>query len=172
MDHSPFTPLAIAVLTISDTRTAADDSAGDLLAGLIETAGHRLVERALCRDDVYQLRAVVSRWIAAEEVRVILSTGGTGITGRDSTPEAVRPLFDKHIEGFGELMRQLSYAEIGASALQSRTLAGLANGTLIFCLPGSPGACRTAWDGILAPQLDSRTKPCNFARLIARFGER
>ncbi|TVQ89473.1 MAG: molybdenum cofactor biosynthesis protein B [Chromatiaceae bacterium] len=171
-DHAPFMPLAMAVLTISDTRTAGDDNSGDLLASVIAAAGHHLVAREICRDDVYQLRAVFSRWIAADDIRVIISTGGTGITGRDSTPEAVRPLFDKDIDGFGELMRHLSFAEIGPSTVQSRALAGLANGTLIFCLPGSTGACRTAWEGILAPQLDSRTKPCNFAQLIARFAER
>ncbi len=124
------------------------------------------------RDDVYQLRAVFSRWIADPEVNVILSTGGTGVTGRDSTPEAVLPLLDKVVEGFGELFRQVSFAEIGASTLQSRALGGLANGTFVFCLPGSTGACRTAWERILLPQLDIRTRPCNFAQLIPRLRER
>ena len=130
------------------------------------------VAREIVRDDIYQLRAVLSRWIADPGVEVILSTGGTGITGRDSTPEAVVPLLDKVIEGFGELFRQISFEEIGASTIQSRCVAGLANGTFIFCLPGSSGACRTGWEKILAPQLDRRTRPCNFAILIPRLRER
>jgi len=165
-------PLAIAVLTISDSRTEADDKSGGLLRDKAENAGHPVVAREIVPDDVYQMRAIFSRWIADPEVRVIVSTGGTGITGRDSTPEAIAPLLDKAIDGFGELFRQLSFQEIGASTIQSRALAGLANGTLIFCLPGSSGACRTAWDQIIGPQLDSRTKPCNFAQLVARFDER
>jgi molybdenum cofactor biosynthesis protein B len=174
-DASPnaaFMPLAIAVLTISDSRTEADDKSGGLLRDKAESAGHPVVAKEIVPDDVYQMRAVFSRWIADPGVRVIVSTGGTGITGRDSTPEAVAPLFDKAIDGFGELFRHLSLQEIGASTVQSRALAGLANGTLIFCLPGSSGACRTAWDKIIGPQLDSRTKPCNFAQLVARFDER
>jgi molybdenum cofactor biosynthesis protein B len=170
-DNAPFTPLSIAVATVSDSRTAADDSSGDLLCGKLQSAGHAVAERVICADDRYQLRALFSRWIADPEVRVVISTGGTGITGRDTTPEAVTPLFDKAIDGFGELFRQVSYQEIGASTVQSRAVAGIANGTLLFCLPGSSGACRTAWDGILGPQLDSRTRPCNFAQLIARFLE-
>lgn len=171
-EHAPFEPLTVAILTISDTRTEANDTAGRWLREAATDAGHRVVETAICRDDVYDLRAVFSRLIADPNVRVVISTGGTGITGRDSTPEAVEPLFDKAIEGFGELFRQISYGEIGASSIQSRAVAGLANGTLIFCLPGSSGACRTAWQGILAAQLDSRSRPCNFAQLIARFAER
>jgi molybdopterin adenylyltransferase len=169
---APFLPLAIAVLTVSDSRTDADDTSGDYLREQAAAAGHRVVDKRICRDDIYQLRALFSRWIADDDVRVVISTGGTGITGRDSTPEAVLALFDKTIDGFGELFRQISYADIGASTVQSRAFAGIANGTLIFCLPGSTGACRTAWEGILREQLDSRTRPCNFAQLIARFQER
>ena len=169
---SEFLPLKVALLTISDTRTAADDKSGDLLAGRIADAGHELADRRIVKDDIYQMRAVFSQWIADPGVEVIVSTGGTGVTGRDSTPEALAPLLDKVIEGFGELFRQLSYEEIGPSTLQSRTLAGMANSTLIFCLPGSSGACKTAWDRILGSQLDRRTKPCNFALLAPRFAEK
>lgn len=157
-----FFPLNIAVLTVSDTRTAADDKSGDTLVANLTAAGHRLQERDLVKDDVYQIRAVVSRWIADPQVQVILITGGTGFAGRDSTPEAVEPLLDKQIEGFGELFRQLSFSEIGTSTIQSRALGGLANRTLVFCLPGSTNACNTAWQKILQAQLDSRTRPCNF----------
>jgi molybdenum cofactor biosynthesis protein B len=167
-----FIPLNIAVLTVSDSRTLADDRSGDTLQGLAEGAGHRVLAREIVRDDVYQMRAVLSRWIADPEVQVVLATGGTGVTGRDSTPEAVAPLLDKHIEGFGELFRAVSFEEIGASTIQSRAFAGLANGTFLFCLPGSSGACRTAWDKILQAQLDHRTRPCNFAQLIPRLLER
>ncbi|MBS1202502.1 MAG: molybdenum cofactor biosynthesis protein [Chromatiaceae bacterium] len=167
-----FVPLSIAVLTVSDSRTEADDTSGRLLREKAESAGHRVLAKEIVRDDVYQLRAVYSRWIADPEVQVILSTGGTGVTGRDSTPEAVAPLLDKQVEGFGELFRQVSFGEIGTSTVQSRAFAGLANGTFIFCLPGSTGACRTAWDQILLPQLDSRTRPCNFAQLLPRLLER
>lgn len=167
-----FVPLNIAVLTVSDSRTLAEDGSGDTLQGLTEAAGHRVVAREIVRDDVYQMRAVLSRWIADPEVQVVLSTGGTGVTGRDSTPEAVAPLLDKQIEGFGELFRAVSFAEIGASTVQSRAFGGLANGTFVFCLPGSSGACRTAWDKILLAQLDHRTRPCNFAQLIPRLLER
>jgi molybdopterin adenylyltransferase len=167
-----FVALRIAVLTVSDSRTEANDSSGNLLKKRAEAAGHQVVAKEIVRDDVYQMRAVFSRWIADPNVQVVLSTGGTGITGRDSTPEAVTPLFDKQIEGFGELFRSLSFEEIGASTVQSRALAGLANGTFIFCLPGSSGACRTAWDRILGAQLDHRTRPCNFAQLIPRLLER
>ena len=167
-----FLPLAIAVLTVSDSRTLADDKSGSLLRDKAREAGHRIAAREIVRDDVYAMRAVFSRWIADPGVQVVLSTGGTGLTGRDSTPEAVAPLFDKQIEGFGELFRAVSLGEIGASTIQSRALAGLANGTLVFCLPGSSGACRTAWERILSGQLDSRTRPCNFAQLIPRFLER
>jgi len=171
-DDAPFTPLRIAVTTVSDSRTPDNDTSGDLLCDKLQAAGHELAERLICPDDRYQLRALFSRWIAEPDLRVVISTGGTGITGRDTTPEAILPLFDKTIDGFGELFRQLSFQEIGASTVQSRAVAGIANGTLVFCLPGSTGACRTAWDGILNAQLDSRTRPCNFAQLIARFLER
>ena len=165
------TILACAVLTISDSRTEAEDSSGDLLVGLLTDAGHRLVRRALNKDDVYAIRATVSAWIADPEVQVVLTTGGTGFTGRDSTPEALAPLFDKTIHGFGELFRQVSYAEIGASTIQSRALGGLANATLIFALPGSNNAVRTGWEKIIKAQLDITNRPCNFAELFARFGE-
>lgn len=165
-------PLACAVLTVSDTRTAADDKSGDFLAGAIDAAGHRLTARRICPDDRYDLRWIVSGWIADPDIQVVITTGGTGFTGRDSTPEALLPLFDKTIEGFGELFRQLSYDEIGTSTIQSRAVGGLANGTLIFVLPGSSGACRTGWDRILVNQLDVDFKPCNFAELIPRFSER
>lgn len=166
-----FVLLRIALLTVSDSRTEADDTSGNLLRNQAEQAGHQVVTREIVPDDVYLMRAVFSRWIADPQVQVVLSTGGTGITGRDSTPEAVAPLLDKRIEGFGELFRALSFEEIGPATIQSRALAGLANGTLIFCLPGSSGACRTAWDKILQPQLDHRTRPCNFAQLIPRLRE-
>ena len=155
-------PLNIAVLTVSDTRTRDNDTSGDLLVERLETFGHQLTDRDLIKDDVYQMRAVVSAWIADPEIQVVLVTGGTGLTGRDSTPEALGVLFDKTVDGFGELFRHLSLADIGTSTVQSRALAGLANHTLIFCLPGSTGACRLAWDGILEEQLDASFKPCNF----------
>ena len=167
-----FIPLNIAVLTVSDSRTLADDGSGDTLQGRAKAAGHQVVAREIVRDDVYQIRAVISRLIADPQVQVVLATGGTGVTGRDSTPEAVAPLLDKQIEGFGELFRTVSFAEIGASTIQSRAFAGLANGTFLFCLPGSSGACRTAWDKILLAQLDHSTRPCNFAQLIPRLLER
>ena len=146
--------LNIAVLTVSDTRTDANDTSGDYLCEALAEAGHTLAERRIVIDDVYQMRAVVSQWIADAAVKVILLTGGTGFTTRDSTPEAVRPLLDTEVTGFGELFRQLSYAEIGTSTVQSRALAGIANGTMVFCMPGSTGACKTAWTGILREQLD------------------
>ena len=163
-----FKPLNIAVLTISDTRTLETDTSGQALVDLLTEAGHTLVARTLVKDDVYQMRAVVSQWIADKSVHVVLTTGGTGFSHRDSTPEAMAPLFDKSVEGFGELFRQLSYEEIGTSTIQSRALAGLANGTLIFCLPGSTGACRTGWSRIIAEQIDSRTRPCNFVEMLLR----
>lgn len=155
-------PLRIAVLTVSDTRNSSNDTSGDYLAGEVIAAGHIVAERELVKDDVYQLRALVSRWIADELIQVVLVTGGTGFSSRDSTPEALFPLFDKSIEGFGELFRQLSYTEIGTSTIQSRALAGIANRTLVFCVPGSTGACKTAWTGIIRQQLDSTHRPCNF----------
>jgi molybdenum cofactor biosynthesis protein B len=161
-------PLSIAVLTVSDTRTEANDTSGDYLAESLVAAGHRLAGRAIVKDDIYALRAAVSAWIADPGVHVVLVTGGTGFSGRDSTPEALFPLFDKQIEGFGEVFRALSLKEIGSSTLQSRAVAGLANRTVIFCMPGSTGACRTAWEGILRDQLDSTYRPCNFASIVLR----
>jgi molybdopterin adenylyltransferase len=164
-------PLNCAVMTISDTRSLDDDPSGALLAELLVSDGHRLHDRRLVTDDRYQVRAVLSQWIADSDIDVIVTTGGTGFTGRDSTPEAVRPLLDKTIDGFGELFRQLSFDEIGTSTIQSRALGGLANGTLVFCLPGSTGACRTGWSRILSAQLDVDQRPCNFVELIPRFKE-
>ncbi len=161
-------PLACAVLTVSDTRSAGDDTSGNLLAQNLAQAGHICVRRDIVRDDIYLIRRVMSDWIADPEVQVILTTGGTGFSHRDSMPEAVRPLFDKEIDGFGELFRQVSYEEIGSSTIQSRALAGYANNTVIFCMPGSNNACQTAWTRIIAEQLDSRHKPCNFATHLSR----
>ena len=160
--------LKIALVTVSDTRTAENDTSGDSLADALSGVGHELVDRVIVIDDCYLLRARVSSYIADPMVQVVLMTGGTGFTGRDSTPEAIGPLLDTRIDGFGELFRQLSFAEIGTSTVQSRALGGLANNTLIFCVPGSTGACKTAWDGILLSQLDSTHRPCNFAELILR----
>ena len=165
-------PLAIAVLTISDSRTLDNDTSGDLLVERLKGDGHLLAHRQLIPDNVYQIRATVSNWIADSTTDVVLTTGGTGFTGRDSTPEALLPLFDKVIEGFGELFRQISYKEVDSSTIQSRAVAGIANATLIFAVPGSTNACATAWDQILHNQLDSTFKPCNFAELIPRFNER
>ena len=164
--------LCVAVLTISDSRTLKDDKSGNLLAKFVTADEHHLIDRALVRDDVYAIRAQVSQWIADTKVQVVIATGGTGFTGRDSTPEALLPLFDKQIEGFGELFRQLSYADIGTSTIQSRAVGGLANGTLIFSLPGSSGAVTLGWEKILHNQLDIDFRPCNFAELIPRFLER
>ena len=158
--------LKVAVLTVSDTRTQETDTSGAFLEEALREAGHEIVARQIVIDDVYQLRAIVSLWIADPEVEVILTTGGTGFSGRDSTPEALAPLFDKTIDGFGEVFRTLSHTEIGSSTVQSRALAGLANGTVIFCMPGSTGACRTAWEGVLRDQLDSEHKPCNFVGVL------
>ena len=166
-----FIPLNIAVLTISDSRTEATDKSGALLTTRLASAGHTLAEKRIVADDIYKIRAIVSGWIADEDVNVVISTGGTGVTGRDGTPEAVQPLLDKEIEGFGEVFRSLSYQEIKTSTLQSRALAGVANATYIFCLPGSTGACKTAWDTILAAQLDHRTRPCNLVELMPRLLE-
>ena len=167
-----FLPLNIAVLTASDTRTLEEDTSGQLLSERLTEAGHQLAAREIVPDNIYLIRALVSQWIADESIDIVISTGGTGLTGRDGTPEAVEVLFDKKIQGFGELFRQLSYEEIATSTIQSRVTAGVANGTYIFCLPGSSGACRMAWDRILAAQLDLRSKPCNFAELIPRLRER
>jgi molybdenum cofactor biosynthesis protein B len=166
-----FLPLALCVLTVSDSRTAENDTSGDYLVEALTGAGHRLVERGLLPDDRYKLRALVSRWIADDAVDGILVTGGTGFTGRDSTPEALRPLLDKEMPGFGEMFRAVSIEEIGTSSLQSRAFAGMANGTFLFALPGSTSACRTAWEKILRAQLDARTRPCNLATLRPRLKE-
>ena len=160
------TPLNVAVLTVSDTRTPDTDTSGAFLEEALLAAGHHLADRQIVIDDVYQLRAIVSRWIADPGVEVVLTTGGTGFSGRDSTPEALLPLFDKTIDGFGEVFRAISLTEIGSSTVQSRALAGMANGTVIFCMPGSTGACRTAWEGVLRDQLDSEHRPCNFVGVL------
>ncbi len=164
--------LRIAVLCISDSRSLDTDTSGAWLAAALVEAGHQLGARELVRDDRYAIRAVVSRWIADETIDAIITTGGTGLTGRDGTPEAVAPLLDKPIEGFGELFRQLSFADIGPSTVQSRALAGVANGCFLFCLPGSSGAVKLAWEQILRSQLDEGTRPCNFAMLVPRLRER
>jgi len=166
-----FVPLRIAVLTVSDSRTEETDKSGTLLGARLEEAGHLLAERQIVRDDRYAIRAVVSAWIADDEVDAVITTGGTGLTGRDGTPEALTPLFDKTIEGFGEIFRHISYEEIGTSSLQSRAVAGVANRTFVFVLPGSSGACRTAWDRIISAQLDYRTRPCNLVELRPRLDE-
>ena len=166
-----FVPLNIAVLTVSDSRTEQDDKSGALLVSLLGDAGHRLAEKAIVPDDKYRIREVLSRWIVDEDVQVVLTTGGTGVTGRDGTPEAAEPLLDKIIDGFGETFRQLSYQTIGTSTLQSRALAGVANGTYVFCLPGSSGACKDAWTGLISAQLDYRTRPCNLVELMPRLRE-
>ncbi|WP_110687308.1 molybdenum cofactor biosynthesis protein B [Salinicola aestuarinus] len=163
---SEMVPLSVAVLTVSDTRTDETDRSGDLLVSGLQEAGHHFIEKRIVEDDVYRIRAIVAGWIADDSIQVVLTTGGTGFTGRDSTPEAITPLLDKTIDGFGELFRQVSYEEIGSSTVQSRCLGGLANGTVLFCLPGSTGACRTGWTRILREQLDSRHQPCNFANLV------
>ncbi|MCB1922726.1 MAG: molybdenum cofactor biosynthesis protein B [Gammaproteobacteria bacterium] len=167
-----FVPLNLALLTISDTRTAADDKSGATLKRLVDEAGHRVSEQTIVRDDVYQIRAVISRWIADPDIQAVVTTGGTGITGRDGTPEAVAPLLDKIIDGFGEMFRMLSYDLIGTSTMQSRAVAGVANGTFVFCLPGSTGACKDGWTKLISHQLDYRTRPCNLVELMPRLLER
>jgi molybdenum cofactor biosynthesis protein B len=167
-----FLPVNIAVLTVSDSRDEQTDKSGRLLVERLTGAGHRLAEKRIVPDDIYQIRAVVSRWIAEPQVNVIITTGGTGVTGRDGTPEAVAPLLDKVLEGFGEMFRSVSYADIKTSTLQSRALAGVANGTYVFCVPGSSGACATAWDELIAAQLDARTRPCNLVELMPRLREK
>jgi len=166
-----FLALNIAVLTVSDSRTDENDTSGNLLVSKLEESGHRLAEKIIVPDNRYKIREVVSRWIADDDVQAVITTGGTGLTGRDITPEAIQPLFDKTIEGFGELFRQLSYEFIKTSTIQSRAIAGLANATAIFCLPGSPGACKDGWEGIIKYQLDLTHKPCNLVEMMPRFLE-
>ncbi|AQQ66877.1 molybdenum cofactor biosynthesis protein B [Microbulbifer agarilyticus] len=171
MSHAPLDPnqkLNIAVLTVSDTRTEENDTSGKYLVEALQADGHNLADKAIVIDDKYLLRAQVSAWIADPEVQVIISTGGTGFAGRDSTPEALAPLFDKHIDGFGEMFRSISYEEIGSSTIQSRALAGIANRTLIACLPGSTGACKTGWTKLLQEQLTASHKPCNFVGYLTK----
>jgi len=167
----PFLPVNIAVMTVSDTRSVEDDRSGAALIERLEGAGHRLAARAIVKDDVASIRAQVQAWIADPQIDVVLTTGGTGVTGRDVTPEAVEGLFEKTIPGFGELFRWLSYEKVGTSTIQSRATGGVANGTYIFALPGSPSACRDAWDGILQAQLDNRHRPCNLVELMPRLNE-
>jgi molybdenum cofactor biosynthesis protein B len=164
-------PLNIAVMTVSDTRTDENDRSGGILVQHLEKAGHRLAEKRIVLDNIYAIRAVLSSWIANPDIQVVLTTGGTGLTGRDGTPEAVAPLLDKVIDGFGEMFRNLSYELIGTSTMQSRALAGVANGTYIFCLPGSTGACRDGWSKLIEAQLDYRTRPCNLVELMPRLLE-
>ena len=172
MSDNNWVPIKIAILTVSDSRTEADDTSGKALVERLIEAGHSLTEKLILRDDKYLIRETVSRWIVDKNVDVVISTGGTGITGRDITPEAVKPLLDKEIDGIGELFRWVSYQEIGTSTIASRCIGGVANGTFIFCLPGSTGACRTGWDKIIAPQIDSNTKPCNMVALMPRLLEK
>ena len=167
-----FAPLDIAVLTVSDSRNDETDKSGKLLADRLQAAGHRLAEKRIVPDDVYQIRAVVAGWIADPDVNAVITTGGTGVTGRDGTPEAVSPLLDKTIDGFGEVFRAISYEQIRTSTIQSRAMAGVANGTYVFCVPGSSGACATAWDELISAQLDIRTRPCNLAELMPRLLEK
>jgi molybdenum cofactor biosynthesis protein B len=166
-----FIPVNIAVLTISDTRTEETDRSGQMLSSRLDRAGHKLAGKIIVPDDIYRIRAAVSQWLVDEDVQAIVTTGGTGVTGRDGTPEAIRPLLDKEIEGFGEMFRSISYDEINTSTLQSRALAGVANGTYIFCLPGSSGACKTGWDKLIQAQLDNRTRPCNLVETMPRLRE-
>ena len=166
-----FVAVPIAVMTVSDSRTESDDKSGKLLVSRLQEAGHQFVEKVIVPDNVFQIRAVASRWIADPDIQVVLMTGGTGVTGFDGTPEAVTPLFEKELDGFGEIFRAISFEEIGTSSLQSRAVAGVANGTYLFSLPGSSGACATAWDNLLVHQLDYRTRPCNLVELMPRLLE-
>lgn len=170
-ESRPFLPLRIAVLTVSDTRSLDDDKSGAVLAGRLQQAGHTLADRQLVRDDIEEIRGVLSGWIADPKVDVVVTTGGTGFTGRDVTPEAIEPLFDKRMDGFSAIFHQISFGKIGTSTVQSRATAGVAGGTFVFVLPGSPGACRDGWDGILAHQLDYRSRPCNFVEIMPRLDE-
>ncbi|MCJ7451612.1 MAG: molybdenum cofactor biosynthesis protein B [Steroidobacteraceae bacterium] len=167
-----FLPVSIAILTVSDSRDEQSDKSGKLLIERLTGAGHRLAEKLIVPDDIYQIRAALSRWIADPEVNAVITTGGTGVTGRDGTPEAVRPLLDKVLDGFGEMFRSISFADIKTSTLQSRALGGVANATYVFCVPGSSGACATAWDELIAAQLDARTRPCNLVELMPRLREK
>lgn len=166
--EKPFIALNIAILTVSDTRSLEEDTSGKYLAASVVESGHTLAERTIRTDDIYQIRAIVSQWIADPAIHAIITTGGTGFYIHDQIPEALSPLFDKEVQGFGEMFRALSRDEIGMSTLQSRALAGMANNTVIFCLPGSSGACRTGWEGIIKEQLDNRTRPCNFVPHLMR----
>ena len=172
MSERKLIPVNVAIMTVSDSRTEETDTSGAALVDSLTEAGHKLAEKCIVPDDIYKLRELISRWIANDEINAIITTGGTGMTGRDITPEAVRPLLDKEIEGIGELFRLVSYEEIGTSTVASRALGGVANGTFIFCLPGSTGACRTGWDKIIGPQLDYRNKPCNMVELMPRLLEK
>lgn len=167
-----FIPLNIAVLVVSDTRTDSNDISGKTLVERAQDAGHQVIEKKIVPDNIYQIRAAVSAWIADDGINAILTTGGTGVTGRDGTPEAVEPLLDKVLDGFGEIFRMLSYKDIKTSTIQSRAIAGVANATYVFCLPGSSGACRTAWDDLIKEQLDYRTRPCNLVQLMPRLMEK
>jgi len=166
-----FEPVRIAVLTVSDTRGLDDDKSGALLVQMLTEAGHQLADRAIVRDEPAEIQALVKRWAADPEIDAVIITGGTGLTGRDVTPEALRPLFDKEIDGFSVLMHMISFQKVGTSTVQSRSLAGVVNGTYVFCVPGSPGACRDAWNGILKLQLDARHRPCNFVEIMPRLQE-
>ncbi|WP_394753407.1 molybdenum cofactor biosynthesis protein B [Crenothrix sp.] len=172
MTEKFFIPLNISVLVVSDTRTEADDVSGKILVDSLVDVGHRLSEKKIVADNIYRIRATVSAWIADESINVILTTGGTGVTGRDGTPEAITPLLDKVLDGFGETFRMLSYQEIKTSTIQSRAIAGVANATYVFCLPGSASACRTAWNSLIKEQLDYRTRPCNLVQLMPRLMEK
>lgn len=170
-ETAEFIPIGIAVMTISDTRTSKDDKSGDVLAERVKTAGHHLITRTIVHDDIDEIRAMLTLWCEDPEIDAVISTGGTGVTGRDVTPEAFRGVFDKEIEGFGEMFRALSMAKIGTSAMQSRAVGGVAKGTYLFALPGSPSACKDGWDDILHYQLDIRHRPCNFVEIMPRLME-
>ena len=169
--NNDFKAINISVLTISDTRSIEQDDSGEYLVSALKEQGHFLSDRKICKDNLYEIRAIISQWILDEKIHGIITTGGTGITGKDGTPEAILPLLDKTIDGFGEMFRSLSYQNIKTSTLQSRAFAGVANGTFIFCLPGSPGACKDGWNFLIKDQLDSRTKPCNLVELMPRLNE-
>ncbi len=167
----PFIPVSIAVLTVSDTRDLSTDKSGDTLVELITQSGHKVADRTIVKDDIAQIQDTVKGWIANPDINVVISTGGTGFTGRDVTPDAMKPLFDKEIDGFSTIFHLISFQKIETSTIQSRACAGLAGETFIFCLPGSPGACRDGWNGILQRQLDNRHRPCNFVEIMPRLGE-